>query len=228
MKKIFYVTIVVLVVCITFFSCEKSEKSENAKKGYTVGVVSAKVKQSLNNIIATHPINFVDRDLTLESKNEFVEEKVDWNYESMRVIQPDGTKESFLMIDNKGYNEKNDINYGLAYYLNTEDSKEVFLTLIIKTKKTGEYTSEVTYFDANGDKCLALAVNSKDKKYEIIYNGESSIEARGHLCSGHDTFACIANTYSANYGWVSVWLWAQSIVIPETCGAVAIHCAYSC
>lgn len=224
MKKKFKLLGVLAIVFVFVVSCEINTSTID-NKGYITEKVSNKVKNVISTNIPTAITNFSDIDLSAKYE---VDSIVKWNYDSTRKVTPESSKNSVIMVDAFGYDIKNNINYGLAYYLNPDNENEILLTLIIKTEKISNSVTDITYYDETGAKILIIENDLIKKTNNVLYSGTSSLEARGRRCSGRVTFACIQDAYTANYGWVSVWLWAQSIVIPQTCGVIAIACAYSC
>lgn len=174
--------------------------------------------QELNNLTnftykkVTNPeiINgFLSKASTLKSS-----EGISFNLENIYELDLIGRSQKFYYILQTGFDECNNSNYGLFNAMNKNG--DFGKPLIIKTEKFGEDKIISYYNDAN-QLIVSLKLVSATETVEVL-----SLKSAND--NGQETADCIVDAYS-NHGWISSWLWVQTLIIPTTGVIIAADCA---
>lgn len=143
--------------------------------------------------------------------------KIEFDYDNPVTITSNGTK--FLIINQKGMDEKNSENVALTFIENENDLKEF---MIVKTINNSSVLKTMEYYSFNDIKVFETKIDATKETVTNIAN-----RADGYQCEaswGENTAACLDDVYS-NHGWVSVWATIQSAFIPQTAVVLAVACA---
>lgn len=140
-----------------------------------------------------------------------------FDFDNIYKTTTNGAKGEAFVVNYKGNTAL--LSYALVIYRN--DSVEFLNPMLVKTVagKSVDYGLIDVGFKVTIDK------NNGDVKSKVnsVYSNKS---AKDVPC-GEQTARCIQDAYS-NHGWASVYIFAQTLFLPQTGAAIAIACAAHC
>ena len=218
MKRIYEIlTIFTIIFCLSSCDNETDEISnqEIINGGFTFTPALKSDVKAISNWIKT-PSNgsLFSRNL---SSSLVDEGKLDYDNATSFI---EGSSE-IITISEEGAERKNS-SFGISFRKDIDNSITPFL--IVKTEKIDDTTSRLEYYSFNESPLFTIEVDSESETVKFTRSNRSS---RNYDCDddwADRTLACINDAYT-EHGWTSVWLWVQSVVVPQTSIAVAGTCA---
>lgn len=139
-----------------------------------------------------------------------------FNTDNIYEVGIDQNAPKALIAEEIGFDENNEVNYSIS--MAVDSNGNVSKPVMIKTENINSDIKIISYYDNNSNILLALELNNNEKRINVLYK-KPVLKSK----SGDYMVACIQDAYT-KHGWISVWAFVQSAILPETAVAIAADC----
>jgi hypothetical protein len=159
-------------------------------------------------------VNFPELSTELGLSDSLTESDIDFVqlFKSKDMSEPDSGWA--IMVNFKSNSNSNTINYGFGVCY---DGANYFKPIVVKSVTN---VKQQIFDLTDGTITTINNYNTSNFSFSSTVGGYMRTQAQG---CGQAVADCINDAYT-NHGWVSVWAWVQSAVLPETVGAIALGC----
>ncbi len=202
-----------IMMCVfagaTIISCEK----QNLSRVTASPMITNKASQAM-----------IGKFMNLKSTvNVYDTSPVSFDYVNSIITSMEEGAAKSIVANQVGYDPAATVNY--STFAVVKDNGQLSQQYIVKITKLAEGMTEILYLNSQFKKIYAVKLDFNNKR---IIADQNSVEQSLNVAPPEGdcadaVIACLGDAYTG-HGWISVWAWIQSAVLPWTTAALAAGC----